>query len=179
MFSGASARHSVLAAVADHPAHKLCFRVNFIPAMRDEDIKNIIRELVERTRVAIQDRERHHVGNTFVIMFEACYDSLIATGDPHKLSDAQRLAQRVLALGWEGLGALPILWGAATVWYFFFNEGQIVTKECLSAIAEITNLTKCVADGKKLLPALRLPNLEHHFADFKQLYPDLCLLPQL
>ena len=120
MFSGASARHSVLAAVADNPAHKLWFRVNFIPAMRDEDIKNIIRELVERTRVAIQDRERHHVGNTFVIMFEACYDSLTATGDPRTLSeipDAQRLAQGVLALGWEGLGALPILWGAETVWY--------------------------------------------------------------
>ena len=149
--------------------------------MVDEDIKNIIRELVEKARVAIRNQESDNVTKPFIIMFEACYDSLTATDDDDRSTlltnpKAQKLAMRVLALGWDGLGALPALWGEETVWHIILKP-ETFPEASRSACAEAATITQCLADGNtRAWEKPRMPNLDAHFEAFRRLYPDIPLL---
>ena len=82
------------------------------------------------------------------------------------------MATRVLALGWEGLTALPKLLGVETAWYIIANDKQYPC-ECRSELARIENMTQCLANGTELAPEIEAPDFVANFERFKELYPDL------
>ena len=111
-------------------------------------------------------------------MFQACYDSLTATDDDDRITlltnpKAQDLASRALALGWEGLGAVPAWWGEETVWHIILKP-ETFPRASRSASAEAATVTQCLADGNtRSWEKPRMPDLVAHFEHFRRLDPDI------
>ena len=169
------------AGVDSNPAYVMHYGAHFTKDMDNNDIKDIILELARRALRAIVVKEMEAVPNS-VIMFEAAYVSWGPEDGPGPelwdIAEAVTLAGRVLKLGWDGLCALPSIWGVKTAWYVINNAKYALS--CRAELLHRLTVSHFIVNGggrPRLMWVGRTPDFGKNIEDFEKVYPDFRIRP--